>query len=141
ARLPRVMAAIGVPAMLAPVVGPALGGLLVSHASWRLIFYINVPICLGALALSARVAMPEMRAPAGSKLDVRGLVLLTPALTAIVYGLAQAGKHGTFAARTVVLPVAVGVGLLLAFAVHALARGKAVYAHSIIAARSFARSS
>src|SRR5262249_52696634 len=49
AQLPRVIAVIGVPAMLAPVLGPALGGLLVSHASWRLIFFINIPICAAAL--------------------------------------------------------------------------------------------
>jgi EmrB/QacA subfamily drug resistance transporter len=140
ARLPRVMAAIGVPAMLAPVIGPALGGLLVSHASWRLIFYINVPICLGALALSARVAMPETRAVNGSKLDLRGLVLLSPALAAIVYGLAQAGTHGTFAARSVLLPVAVGLGLLLAFAVHALARSQPIIDLRLFRARSFAGS-
>jgi EmrB/QacA subfamily drug resistance transporter len=140
ARLPRVMAAIGVPAMLAPVVGPVLGGLLVSHASWRLIFYINVPICLGALVLSTRVAMPETRAPAGSKLDLRGLLLLTPALTAIVYGLSQAGTHGTFTARSAVIPAALGVGLLLAFAVHALGRSQPIIDLRLFRARSFAGS-
>src|SRR5262249_34245395 len=56
-RLAGVMAAVGVPAMLAPVLGPMLGGLIVSDASWRLIFYINVPICLATLLATRRVQM------------------------------------------------------------------------------------
>src|SRR5215468_4829111 len=63
-RLTRVMAAIGVPAMLAPVFGPMLGGLIVSDASWRLIFYVNLPICLLALLATRRVRMPDTKRPA-----------------------------------------------------------------------------
>jgi EmrB/QacA subfamily drug resistance transporter len=142
ALLPRVIAAIGVPAMLAPVLGPALGGLLVSHTSWRWIFYINVPICLVALLLTTRVAMPDTRAEAGSRLDVRGLLLLSPAVTAIVYGLAQAGVHGTFADGRVLAPVGVGVALLLVFGVHALRRAdQPIIDLRLFKARSFSGSS
>src|SRR5262245_12184822 len=140
ARLQRVMAAIGVPAMLAPVLGPALGGLLVSHATWRLIFYSNVPICLGALALSRRVPMPETRTPTGSRLDLLGLALLSPALTGLVYGLSQAGTNGTFADRGVVVPVVIALGLLVAFLVHAHARRDAIIDVRLFRARSFAGS-
>ena len=48
------MSVIGVPTMLGPVLGPVLGGLLVDNLSWRWIFFVNVPICLAALALSSR---------------------------------------------------------------------------------------
>jgi EmrB/QacA subfamily drug resistance transporter len=119
ARLPRVMAAIGVPAMLAPVLGPALGGLLVG-ASWRLIFYINVPICMLALIATRRVAFPATRTTTTSRLDVRGLALLSPSIAAIVYGLSQAGTHGTFTDRRVLIPALAGAALLGVFAVHAL---------------------
>src|SRR5262245_2993077 len=71
-RLPRAMAAIAVPAMLAPVLGPTLGGLIVNSASWRLIFLINVPICLIALFASRRVTMPDTRRQRSAPLDVRG---------------------------------------------------------------------
>ena len=119
-RLTRVMAAIGVPAMLAPVFGPMLGGLIVSDASWRLIFYVNLPICLLALLATRRVRMPDTKRPAAYRLDLLGLMLLCPALAALIYGLSQAGTHGSFTDKHVVIPIAAGVVLLLGFAAHAL---------------------
>src|SRR3954454_10062258 len=53
--LPRVMAAIGVPIILAPVFGPTLGGLLLEHAGWQWIFLVNVPV--GILAVTAAVRL------------------------------------------------------------------------------------
>src|SRR3954462_9965719 len=47
--LPRVMAAIGVPIILAPVFGPTLGGLLLEHAGWQWIFLVNLPVGIIAL--------------------------------------------------------------------------------------------
>ena len=119
-RLGRVMGVVGVPAMLGPVLGPVLGGVIVSEASWRLIFYINVPICLAALVASRRTKMPDTKRAAGSRLDVLGLSLLSPGLVAVVYGLSQAGVHGSFADGRVLAPVAIGAGLLTGFALHAL---------------------
>jgi EmrB/QacA subfamily drug resistance transporter len=119
-RVGRVMAVIGVPAMLGPVLGPVLGGLIVSDTSWRLIFYINVPICLLAVLASRRVTMPDTKRPAATRLDLLGLSLLSPALVAIVYGLSQAGTHGSFTDGHVLAPVAAGVALLAGFATHAL---------------------
>jgi EmrB/QacA subfamily drug resistance transporter len=119
-RVGRVMGVIGVPAMLGPVLGPVIGGVIVSQASWRLIFYINVPICLAALVATRRIAMPDLRRRAGAGLDALGLALLSPALAAIVYGFSQAGTHGSFADARVLVPVAIGVALLAGFAVHAL---------------------
>jgi EmrB/QacA subfamily drug resistance transporter len=123
ARLGRVMAVIGVPAMLAPVLGPMLGGLIVSDASWRLIFYINLPICLVAVLASRRVTMPDTRRADGGRLDLLGLCLLSPALAALVYGLAQAGSHGSFGDARVFVPLGLGTGLLLGFVAHALLTG------------------
>jgi len=120
AQLPRVIAVIGVPAMLAPVLGPALGGLLVSHASWRLIFFINIPICAAALLATSRVAMPDTKRAAASRLDILGLALLSPGIAAIVYGLAQAGTRGGFRDSHVLIPILLGLALLLLFAMHAL---------------------
>src|SRR5882757_5792407 len=54
-RVGRVMAIIGVPMMLGPILGPILGGWLVDSASWRWIFFINVPIGAAALIMSLRI--------------------------------------------------------------------------------------
>ncbi len=57
-RVGRVMSIVGVPMLLGPVLGPVLGGLIVDNASWRWIFYVNIPIGVIALALARRVLRP-----------------------------------------------------------------------------------
>lgn len=69
-RLGRVMSVMGIPTALGPVLGPVVGGWIVSDADWRWIFYINVPICLVAIVLAWRV-MPTRRAAASSLLRHR----------------------------------------------------------------------
>src|SRR5580700_10205705 len=53
-RMGRVMSIIGVPMVLGPIMGPVIGGLIVSNYSWRWIFYVNVPIGIVTLILSSR---------------------------------------------------------------------------------------
>jgi EmrB/QacA subfamily drug resistance transporter len=118
-RLGRAMALVALPAQLGPILGPVIGGLIVSDLSWRWIFYVNVPVCLVALVLAWRW-MPDTRSDEHHRLDAIGLALLSPALAGIVYGLSQAGGHGGFGNAAVLLPLAAGAGLLVAFAVHAL---------------------
>src|SRR5262249_56747486 len=53
-RMGRVMSIVGVPLLLGPIVGPVIGGALTSGASWRWIFFVNVPVGAAALALAVR---------------------------------------------------------------------------------------
>src|SRR3954451_22449919 len=71
-RMGRVMSIVAVPAMLAPILGPTIGGLIVDNASWRWIFYINVPIGAVAVLAALRTLPRGERTNAGS-LDYRGL--------------------------------------------------------------------
>jgi EmrB/QacA subfamily drug resistance transporter len=118
-RLGRLIAVIAVPALVAPIVGPVIGGLILDSLSWRWIFLINVPVCAIALLLAWRY-MPDPRARGEHPLDLLGLALLSPGLAAIVYGLSEAGSGGGFGAIDVVVALAIGVALVAAFAVHAL---------------------
>ena len=96
------------------VVGPVLGGLLVQYASWRWVFFINVP--LAAIVLSVLFwRVPESRnEDAPGKLDWWGTLLVTVGLGAIVYGLIQAGYLGLGNA-IVLSTVAAGIVALIAF--------------------------
>jgi EmrB/QacA subfamily drug resistance transporter len=118
-RLGRLMAAVGVPAMLGPVLGPVLGGVIVTDATWRLMFYLNVPVCLAAVLFAFRVAMPQTRSTNPAKLDVTGLALLSPGVAAVIYGLAQTGTYGSFTDAHVLVAVAIGLALIAGYAIHA----------------------
>jgi EmrB/QacA subfamily drug resistance transporter len=120
----RTMSVVGVPMLLAPVLGPALGGLLVDNLSWRWIFFVNVPIGIVGLALAARMLPSERALGAHGDdvpvLDWRGLMLLSPGVAAIVFGLSEYGQHRTPGVTIAWLPFVLGVLAVAAFVRHAL---------------------
>jgi EmrB/QacA subfamily drug resistance transporter len=118
ARVGRVMSLVGIPMMLGPVFGPVLGGWLVDDASWRWIFYINVPIGAIVLPLALRI-LPRDRPEPSERLDWRGLTILSPGLAAFVYGLAETSSSGGIGAPQAILPMLAGLGLIVAFVVRA----------------------
>jgi EmrB/QacA subfamily drug resistance transporter len=118
-RVGRVMAIVGVPMLLGPILGPILGGFLVDQVSWRWIFFINVPIGLVALAMAQRI-LPRDEPRPTERFDALGLALLSPGLALVIYGLAQSSSNGGFAAGEVIVPILVGLALLAAFVRHAL---------------------
>jgi EmrB/QacA subfamily drug resistance transporter len=125
-QLGRLMASVSLPVAVVPVLGPVISGLIISNASWRWIFYVNVPFCLAAIILAWR-GLPARRpqqagtaAAATARLDVAGLVLLCPALAGLLYGLAQVSATGGFGHLRVVAPLTAGAVLLAAFVWHAL---------------------
>jgi EmrB/QacA subfamily drug resistance transporter len=109
-RMGRVMALVGVPMLLAPALGPVVGGALLDGASWRWIFFVNLPVGLLALVLAARV-LPREATKRSEPLDVLGLALLAPGLAALTAGL-------TTPAAAIAL--ALGCALIAAFVAHAL---------------------
>ena len=89
----RVMSAIGIPIILAPVFGPTLGGLLVEHVGWQWIFFVNLPI---GVARRVRRAASAPRGRRGhrrgrSRSTLLGLALVATGLVGITYGLAESG--------------------------------------------------
>jgi EmrB/QacA subfamily drug resistance transporter len=118
-RMGRVMSIIAVPAMLAPILGPTLGGLIIQNASWRWIFYVNVPIGFIGFVTAWRM-LPRVERERVDRLDVRGLLLMATGLPLFTYGLAEVGITGSFGSAKVIGPCLAGIALVALFAVHAL---------------------
>ena len=79
------------PALIAPVVAPALGGILSTYASWRWIFLINVPLGLAGLVLGRRL-VPDVRAERPDPLDRSGFTLTALGVAALVIGMEALGR-------------------------------------------------
>ncbi len=91
-RLIQAIATLTWPALIAPVLGPPLGGLIAEHASWRWIFYLNLPLGLIAFALAWRL-VPNERMPDRRPFDWTGFVLIGGALFALLYTAELLGRR------------------------------------------------
>jgi EmrB/QacA subfamily drug resistance transporter len=118
-RMGRVMSIVAVPAMLAPVLGPTIGGLIVENFSWRWIFYVNLPIGIIGVITALRF-LPSVKAQGAGRLDWRGLALMATGLPLLTYGLAEIGQTGGFTSNKVIIPILLGLLLIAAFVVYAL---------------------
>jgi EmrB/QacA subfamily drug resistance transporter len=111
------MAAIGAWSGLggvATAIGPFLGGWLIDAVSWRLVFFINLPLAAVVIAISAR-HVPETKSPGPvPRLDYRGALAISGALAGITYGLIAASGDG-WGSASVLLPLGVGAVLLGVF--------------------------
>jgi EmrB/QacA subfamily drug resistance transporter len=118
-RMGRVMSIVAVPAMLAPILGPTLGGVILESVSWRWIFYVNVPVGVAAVLAAVRV-LPAAEAGTPRPLDFRGFALMVTGVPLLTYGLAEVGSTGSFGSLRVILPSLAGLILIGFFAWHAL---------------------
>ena len=118
-KMNKVMALIGVPTLLGPILGPVLGGLIVSNFSWRWIFFINIPIGIVALILSFRL-LPTSPNDRTHRLDAIGFSLLAPGLALLVYGLSEVGSEGGFSSGSVQVSLLLSVLLILGFVIRSL---------------------
>jgi len=115
--LVRAMSMLTVPALLGPVLGPPLGGFIVTYASWRWIFYINVPFGLLGMVLVGRF-IADVREEARVPLDVVGFALAGVGLAAVMYGFETAGR-GMLGPEFAAMLLAGGTVCLGLYAVHA----------------------
>jgi EmrB/QacA subfamily drug resistance transporter len=108
----RVSSLLAVFTALAPALGPILGGLFTTYLSWRLVFFVNVPIGAGVFVFGA-VMLADHTPPHPGRLDVIGLMLSGLGLGAAMYGISEGPVTG-WASAPVLAGVAIGVVMLLA---------------------------
>jgi EmrB/QacA subfamily drug resistance transporter len=111
----RTVSLVALPALLGPIFGPVVGGLILTHLSWRFMFWVNVPFCLAGLLLAAKFLKTDAPDPARPRLDWLGLVLLAPGIAAVTLGLSNVSGHGGFARADVIIPLVLGAVLLAVF--------------------------
>jgi MFS family permease len=93
-QLMQAISTITWPGIVAPVIGPPVGGFITTYASWRWIFLLNLPVCIAVL-LAVLKWVPNLRSDERRPFDALGLVLSALTLTAILYGADMASQPDT----------------------------------------------
>jgi EmrB/QacA subfamily drug resistance transporter len=104
-----------VPTLIAPALGPVLGGLLVDELSWRWIFYVNIPIGIAALAFGLRY-LPTTAEDAPGRFDLPGFLLAGIGFPLAMYALTDGADDG-WGSPPIVLSAVTAAALLAAFVV------------------------
>lgn len=115
----RLMATVSLPAALGPILGPVLGGVILNYLSWRWIFLVNLP--LGVIGLTMAIWLFPPGVPGRrTSLDVVGLLLVSPGMVLVIFGLTQVSEAGGFAHPRVLVPLLAGLVLVAAFVTWAI---------------------
>jgi EmrB/QacA subfamily drug resistance transporter len=125
---------------LATLAGPTVGGAIITYINWRWIFFINVPIGIGAL-IATFLIIPDLRPGRHHGWDIVGVILTTAGLFAIVFGLIEGQRYswGEYA-YGVTIPeiIAGGVALIIIFVVWERYQAEPLVPLSLFAERNFA---
>jgi EmrB/QacA subfamily drug resistance transporter len=130
------MAASAMPALVAPAMGPIIGGLITTYISWHWIFYLNLPIGAFSIAL-ALYAVRDFDVPPPGRFDFRGFIIAGVGLALLELTLENLGRH-----RLLPLPYVIGFGvvavmLLTLYTFHALSRDNPVLDLKLLRLRTF----
>jgi EmrB/QacA subfamily drug resistance transporter len=96
---------------LALAVGPVLGGFLTEHVSWRAIFYLNIPVAIGAVTAALFAVRESRDTTVGREVDYAGVAALTGGLTALIFALVEGNSWGWGSAEIVALLAGAVLGL------------------------------
>ena len=139
AQMGRVMSLIAVPMVLAPTLGPTIGGLLIQDIDWRAIFWLNVPLGVVGVVLALRL-LPQGKGGDAGRLDVTGLILASAGTVGITYGLAELGAAAGLDTAAIVA-LLVGLAAMVGFVAHALRAKRPLLDLGLYANRAFTAAS
>lgn len=129
------MSFVAVPALIGPLIGPPLGGILVEYATWHWIFLINIPVGLLGIYATQKY-MPDIQRFAISHFDFKGFAYLAIMMMAISLALEGVSDFG-FDQATIMILVMLGLAALTAYIFHALRFPHPLFALNIFRTRSF----
>lgn len=133
--LVNAMSYLTIPALLGPILGPPLGGFIVTHLSWRWIFFINVPVGVIGIGL-ATLYVPDVREESVDRLDLRGFFLAAFGLGGLVYGFDSLGHPG-LPPLVIAALLAGGALSCLLYVLHSRRTPDAILDLSLLAIRTF----
>lgn len=133
--LVRALAFIAMPALIGPMLGPPLGGLIVTVADWRWIFFVNIPIGILGLIL-ATLYIPDLRDEAVPPLDVKGFILSALGFGGLILGLAMSGRR-IAPSEVAIACIAVGIVSLALYVRHALTVPRPLLDIRLLSLRTF----
>jgi EmrB/QacA subfamily drug resistance transporter len=134
-KLLSAMAFVSMPALVAPAIGPILGGFLTTYVSWHWIFFINLPIGAVGIALALRYVR-DFEVPPPPKFDFRGFLVVGAGLALLQLSIENVGHP--LVSKAVLIGLFVGAATLLGlYTVHALTRENAVLDLNLFRLRTF----
>ena len=134
----RAMNYVTIPAVLAPLIGPSVGGFIVTYFSWPWIFFLNLPIGIVGLVL-VYAYVPDLREDTVAPLDLRGFVLTGLALAGLVFGFAAIGR-GALPVQVIIASISIGAICAALYLVHAQRKSDPIIDLSLLRNRTFAAS-
>jgi EmrB/QacA subfamily drug resistance transporter len=136
--LVRAMSVLTMPALLGPVLGPPIGGFIVTYGSWRWIFFLNLPIAALGVVLVWRF-IDNVREEVSHPLDWTGLILTGVGMAGVVYGFENLGRHA-LPAWSVATMMLGGAACLAAYAWHAARTTHAILDLKLLKIQTFTAS-
>ena len=134
----RAMNYVTIPAVLAPLIGPSVGGFIVTYFSWPWIFFLNLPIGIAGLIL-VYIYVPDLREEEVTPLDLRGFVLVGLALAGLVFGFAAIGR-GAMPTSVIVASISIGAICGSLYLAHARRKSDPIIDLTLLKNRTFAAS-
>jgi MFS family permease len=112
--LGTLMSVVTLPIAVGPILGPVLGGVILHVASWRWLFLVNIPFCVVGAYLAAH-NLPDDKPAARTRLDRLGLLLLSPGVVGMIFGLSRVEDAGGFGQTQVLASFLLGFALVTVF--------------------------